>query len=376
MTTTNSPTNDVPRPLLPTGRVLIGDVLDRLSELPDDSIDSVVTSPPYFRHRNYLAAGQLGMEATVDQWVDNLLAVTEELRRVLKPTGSIFLNLGDSYSRHHRFGARPKSLLLGPERLAVRLTERGFIVRNKIAWTKTNPMPSSVGDRLASTWEPVYLLTISPNYWFDLDAIRTAHNTKRSPRRSHPGSGSRPALPDWQGPHGGANDGLDHLKATGRVGHPLGKNPGDVITTATSNYRGAHFATFPERLIEPMILAGCPERLCAACGLPWKRKIPNAVGHLAVAGKLQPDCGCGRWWRRGVVLDPFMGAGTTAVVAERLGRDWIGIDISADFARLTRRRLDHQRTQQTKARRDRRRLAATSRTSGRNDRWKTSTPAA
>ncbi len=340
----------------PIGRVLVGEVLDLLAEIPDHSVDCVVTSPPYYRLRNYQTDGQIGMEDTVDAWVERLADVMVALRRVLKPTGTIWLNLGDSYSRHPRHGAPPKSMLLAPERLAVELSNRGFIIRNKVVWAKTNPMPTSVGDRLATTWEPIYLLAVSPSYFFDLNAIRIPHASKRHPSRLTRTPGPR-IVPQWQGPLAGANDGLDRMKAAGRVGHELGKNPGDVWRVATSNYRGAHFATFPERLIEPAIAAGCPARLCASCGMPWRTKIPKTLGHLAVTGELQPDCGCGRWWKRGVVLDPFIGAGTTAVVAERLGRDWIGIDLNADFARLTRKRLDQHRTRAAKQRRDAKRRA-------------------
>lgn len=357
MNTTTNPVV-VPTPHSPPlGRVLVGEVLDQLKRIPAASVDCVVTSPPYYRLRNYQAKGQIGMEETIEEWVTRLADVMDGLRRVVKPTGTIWLNLGDSYSRHDRYGAAPKSLLLGPERLAVELSKRGFIVRNKVIWAKTNPMPSSVKDRLATTWEPIYLLAISPSYFFDLDAIRVAHRSTRRPTGREEDAKPR-IVPEWQGPLAGANDGLDRLKARGMVGHALGKNPGDVWRRATSNYRGAHFATFPERLIEPAILAGCPERLCASCGEPWARKMATAIGHLAVTGELKPACGCGRWWRRGVVLDPFMGAGTTAVVAERFGRDWVGIDLSADFARLTRQRLERHRAKEEAKRRDDRRTAA------------------
>lgn len=341
----------------PLGRVLVGEVLDQLKLIPDASVDCVVTSPPYFRLRNYQEPGQIGMEETIQDWVTRLADVMDGLRRVLKPTGTIWLNLGDSYSRHAKYGADPKGLLLGPERLAVELSRRGFIVRNKVVWAKSNPMPSSVKDRLATTWEPIYLLAISPTYYFDLDAIRVEHRSIRKPNGQEEDAKPR-LVPEWQGPLAGVNDGLDRLKARGQVGHSLGKNPGDVWRRATSNYRGAHFATFPEKLIEPAILAGCPARVCVSCGEPWARKVAKSLGHLAVAGELKVGCGCGGWWRRGVVLDPFMGAGTTAVVAERLGRDWVGIDLSEDFARLARKRLERHRKREADKRRDERRAAA------------------
>lgn len=371
MTTPTTTTIGPDRPLgvPPIGRVLVGEVLDRLREIPDHSVDCVVTSPPYFRLRNYQADGQIGMEDTIAEWVNRLADVMDATRRVLKPTGTIWLNLGDSFSRHSGYGAAPKSMLLAPERLAVELSERGFIVRNKIVWAKTNPMPTSVADRLATTWEPIYLLAVAPSYHFDLNAIRIPHTSKRHPARLTRTPGPR-IVPEWQGPLAGANDGLVRLKAAGRTGHPAGKNPGDVWRVATSGYRGAHFATFPERLIEPAIAAGCPARLCATCGTPWETMVAKTIGHLAVAGELKPQCACGKWWRRGIVLDPFMGAGTTAVVAERLERDWIGIDLNADFARLTRKRLDKHRATAREERREQRRKHAAQQRDGGPDQWK------
>ena len=158
--------------LLPRNRILLGNALQRLQALPDASVDSIVTSPPYFRLRNYGADGQIGLESHVDEWVEELRGLLREAARVLVPTGTVWLNLGDSYSTHSREGAPRKSLLFGPERLAMKLVEDGWIIRNKIVWAKTNTIPSSVRDRLATKHEVVYLLARSPKYFFDLDAIR------------------------------------------------------------------------------------------------------------------------------------------------------------------------------------------------------------
>ena len=136
------------------------------------------------------------------------------------------------------------------------------------------------------------------------------------------------------------------MKAGGKVGHPLGKNPGDVWTLASSNYRGAHFATFPEALAEPCLRAGCPAQVCRSCGQPWQRQpVRRQLGHLAVLGDLAPTCTCQATARPGLVLDPFMGAGTVAIVAERLGRDWLGIELNPAFANLTEQRLAQARAQ-------------------------------
>jgi hypothetical protein len=142
---------------LPRNEILVGDARSRLTKLPAASVDCIITSPPFFRLRDYQTEGQLGLEDSVAEWVEGLRSVLLEVMRVLKPTGSVWLNLGDSYSRHDRFGAPSKSLLLGPERLALALISDGWTIRNKLVWAKTNNMPSSVGDRLTCKWEPLLL---------------------------------------------------------------------------------------------------------------------------------------------------------------------------------------------------------------------------
>lgn len=322
---------------LPRNRVLIGDATRRLKELPTSSVDCVVTSPPYFNLRDYGRARQIGLEPHVDDWVQALRPVTHELARVLKPTGSLWLNLGDSFSRHNRYGAPPKSLLLAPERLLLALLEDGWIVRNRVAWIKPNSMPSSVRDRLTCRWELVYLLTRQRRYHFDLDPIRVSHRSRgRSPARrairGYPPPDAAP--PSWSGALAASHGGLDRLKASGLAGHPLGKNPGDAWTLPVSNFRGEHFATFPEALVEQPLLATCPERTCKACGAAWQRE-PNR--HAP--GALRPLCDCNAGWQPGLVLDPFFGSGTVGVVAERHGRDWLGIELNPAFARVARNRI-------------------------------------
>ncbi|MFI6169048.1 DNA-methyltransferase [Nocardia sp. NPDC051052] len=326
-------------------RLLVGDALARLRELPPDSIDMVLTSPPYFRLRNYDAAGQIGLESHVDDWVNSLEAVSDEVRRVLVPTGTFWLNLGDTYSTHASQGAARKSLLMAPERLALRLQESGWIVRNKIVWAKPNPMPSNVSDRLACTYEFVYVLAKQPAYFFDLDAIRIPHRTaapksyRMSPRDKE----------SWRGPNGDGTGGLDVLKREGRIGHPLGKNPGDVWQLATSNFRGAHHATFPLSLASKAIQAGCPEVRCADCRRPWRRRVVRLLGGRALRTAASATCDCECASEPGMVLDPFMGSGTTAVAAEDLARDWCGIELNPDFARLAARRIEAAHPQKVKA---------------------------
>jgi site-specific DNA-methyltransferase (adenine-specific) len=329
------------RRTLPRRQILDGDAEQLLRTLPSGSVDCVITSPPYYLLRDYSSPNQIGLESTVDDWVKRLIAVSDQLSRVLKASGGFWLNLGDSYSRDQRYGAPPKGLLLGPERLLLSLADRGWIVRNKTVWSKSNPMPTSVRDRLSCTWEPVYFLVRSPHYFFDLDAIREPHLSKRTAAR-HPlaqekYSGRRPS---WAGPLAGANDGLARAHAAGRVGHPRGKNPGDVWRLAKSRYRDAHFATYPPGLLTKPILATCPERACSRCGQPWHRQ--------------RPSCSCRVGWRRGVVLDPFFGAGTTGLEAERLGRDWVGIDINPDYRDLALERITRARAQQKEVMHERR----------------------
>lgn len=322
---------------LPRNVVLPGDAGDVLPTLLAESVDCVITSPPYYRLRDYGAAGQLGQELTVEAYVANVRAVMREVLRVLKPSGSLWLNLGDTYSRHHRFGAPAKSLLLAPERIARALIADGWLLRNKVIWHKPNPLPHSTADRLSPTYEVVYFFTKSARYFFDLDAIRAPHRSAGRAGRRRGAEASRR--------YQGGNAGLARLKAAGHVGHRAGKNPGDVWTQATAVDRLGHQATFPEALIERPILATCPERICVQCDQPWTRparvlRVHTAEGSREVrqAGELA-RCDCFAPSRPGVVLDPFAGTGTTCTVAARLGRDYLGIELSPRYQELAEQRL-------------------------------------
>lgn len=314
--------------------ILLGDAHARLRELPDSSVDMVLTSPPYFRLRDYAADGQLGLEHHVDHWVEQLATISDEIRRVLVPTGTFWLNLGDTYSSRQSEGAPRKSLIMAPERLALRLQQSGWIVRNKIVWAKPNPMPTSIKDRLNCTHEFVYVLAKQSDYFFDLDAIRVPHRSKASKPRAF----KEPGQEAWRGPNGDTVRGLTVLKAEGRVGHPLGKNPGDVWQIATSSVPG-HHAVFPPLLASRAVQAGCPEKRCAACLKPWHRRVIRAIGGTAVLAALSATCDCPAPPERGLVLDPFLGSGTTALAAEQLQRDWLGIELNPDFARLAQTRI-------------------------------------
>jgi DNA modification methylase len=342
-------------------RILVGDVRKRLAELPAGSIDCVITSPPYYQLRDYGIAGQLGLEENIEAWVDELGLALSGLVRVLKPAGSLWLNLGDSYSRHPRYGAPAKSLLLGPERLLLALASDGWIVRNKVIWAKTNPMPHAVRDRLSNSYDVVYFLSRQRLYYFDLDAIRLPHRSQSSSRRATSYPPERASPPLWRQP-GGGNRGLTAQKQRGEVGHALGKNPGDVWALPSASFPGAHFATFPPGLVERPLLATCPELVCVSCERPFRRRsrarreeagrarrqarrethvlrYPRRYSVIRERGALLPDCRCGASAVPGVVLDPFFGAGTVALVAERHGRDWLGVELNPLYVKIAEQRL-------------------------------------
>ncbi|UVJ38066.1 site-specific DNA-methyltransferase [Arthrobacter sp. CJ23] len=308
--------------------------------MESESIDMCLTSPPYFRLRNYEADGQIGMELTAEQWAKSLHAIAQEIRRVLTPTGTLWLNLGDSYAAHPAQGASKKSLMLAPERVARLLIADGWILRNKIVWGKPNPMPSRSQDRLTAAHEVIYVFAKQPRYFFDLDAIRLPHLTK--PGKPPLARTRRPNRPSWRGPNSSTVGGLATLSAQGRVGHPLGKNPTDLWIIPTVRGYGGHHAAFPKVLAERAILAGCPERRCTHCHAAWRRPI-RKLGSTAVRLALQPTCAHSDAYEPGIVLDPFMGSGTTAVVAEKHQRDWLGIELNHKFALIADRRIKESR---------------------------------
>jgi site-specific DNA-methyltransferase (adenine-specific) len=319
----------------PRNVVIEGDALEMLGTLAAHSIDAVITSPPYFRARRYEAGPrELGNEEHVDEWVANLRAISREIARVLKPTGSYWLNVGDLYSRDERLGAPPKSLLLAPERLVRALQQDGWIVRNRVAWVKSNPLPSPVTDRLSNGWECLYHIVRERSYYYDLDAIRVPL-TSSAPR---PGR-SKPTPAKVLGSLSGPRTGLTRLAAEGRAGHVLGKNPGDVWTLPPGRRVGSHRATFPEALVRRPILATVPPVICTRCGRAWLRSRARPLIRFGVA---QPrpfiPCGCHAPTKHGIVLDPFCGSGTTLKVARELHRDAIGIELSPEFAELARDR--------------------------------------
>lgn len=286
-------------------RIIQGDALNVLKTLPDKSVQMCVTSPPYYGLRDYGVDGQIGLEDTPEQFIQRLVDVFREVRRVLKDDGTLWVNIGDSYCgtgdkgdwRDPKYsngrtgqdkaknknveGCKHKDLIGIPWLLALALRDDGWYLRQDIIWHKPNPMPESVKDRCTKAHEYIFLLSKSKKYYFDSKSI------------------SEPV----------AQSTIDRLQQNidaqaGSVieggGYPR-RNKRDVWTVTTKPYKGAHFATFPEDLIEPCILAG------------------SQKGDL--------------------VLDPFNGAATTGVVCNRLGRDYLGIELNPEYVQLSTERL-------------------------------------
>jgi len=311
-----------------------GDALDVLRTLPADSVNSCVTSPPYFGLRDYGEPGQYGLEASPAEYVDTIRALFAEVRRVLADDGTLWLNLGDSYAsstkgsggateytpengdrnsrarfepRKFAMGIPTKNLLGIPWRVAFALQDDGWILRNAVIWHKPNAMPESVNDRLSCRYEHLFLFAKSRTYWFDLDPIReplaypetTGHVFGGSNKGSEGGIGAT-ARRRGQNRYGvtrawaNSEQGDDHDAAD-----PRGRNPGDVWTISTKPFSEAHFAVMPPELAERCILAGC-----------------------------KPG---------GTVLDPFSGSGTTGMVAQRHGRKYVGIDLNREYLDLSLR---------------------------------------
>lgn len=305
----------------PRNTILQGDAIEQLASLTDGSVDCVVTSPPYYLQRSYGVDGQLGLEPSVEKWVERLRAVFREVARVLKPGGALWLNIADTYSRRQASGAPIKSLLLGPERLAMALLRDGWVIRNRCIWQKQAPMPSGVGDRLETTYDTVYFMTRSQRYAFDLDAIREPIDDPR--------------------------------------GLAFGRNPGDVWSLPKAKFIHGHTASFPERLVELPAKATCPAKVCSLCGAAWStattkqyigrpvrfKRDPYVHRHpvryrvIRRNPRMRPGCSCRAATKPGLILDPFFGTGTVGVVAEQHGRDWLGIELNPSYCDLAWRRI-------------------------------------
>jgi site-specific DNA-methyltransferase (adenine-specific) len=296
-------------------QIITGDCLESLATLPDQSVQCCITSPPYWGLRDYGVDGQLGLESTPDEYVSRMVAVFREVRRVLRDDGTLWLNLGDTYlgtgygpgtggcpgvpgqfnqSREKQriavpTGLKPKDLTGIPWRVAFALQADGWYLRSDIIWAKPNPMPESVTDRPTKAHEYVFLLSKSPKYFYDADAVR---------------EGAAGGREKFGGDKWG-DKGVDASRNDqGRFDESIvtTRNRRTVWSIATQPFPGAHFAVFPPALVIPMVDAGCPEG--------------------------------------GTVLDPFSGSGTTGIVAVERGRSFIGCELNQEYADMARGRLE------------------------------------
>jgi DNA modification methylase len=299
-----------------------GDVLERLAEMDSESIDCIISSPPYWGLRDYGVEGQLGLEPDFRDYLKTMNGIMVQLKRVLKNTGTCWINLGDTYgynSGKSRYGI--------PERFYINCIDDGWIARNHIPWYKANAMPSSVKDRFANKWESIFFFTKQQKYYFDLDAVREKTITESKPFNvrvrdspkgkygslfsatedeiaNHNSKGERKMLSvggqSTQGIHRSRNDGKDDWEYTSK-----GKNPGDVFFINPRPFPEAHFATFPVDLPTKILKCACP--------------------------------------KDGIVLDPFFGSGTVGVAAEQLGLKWCGIELNEEYIGIANKRLDQYR---------------------------------
>lgn len=315
--------------------IINGNSLEVLKSLPDNSIDCCVTSPPYYALRDYGCDGQIGLEETPEKYIESLCDVFSEVRRVLTPQGTLWLNIGDSYngnkvgntevvknkkvSESNDFrkklwgGAKPKDLIGIPWMLAFALRSQGWYLRQDIIWHKPNPMPESVTDRCTKSHEYIFLLSKSQKYYFDYEAIQEEATSSDKPRifgannqkgtlRNDIGRVYKPRTKNCQ--YDGQRPNSMHLAREAGLSdevYPV-RNKRDVWQVNTKPCKEAHFATYPFELIKPCILAGCPEN--------------------------------------GIVLDPFMGSGTTAIVARSLNRNYLGVELNPEYIKIAHKRLE------------------------------------
>jgi len=305
-------------------KIYHGDCLEVLKTFPDGCINMCVTSPPYYGLRDYQVDGQIGLEETPEKYVENLVNVFREIKRILKDNGTLWLNLGDSYYNYrgandyqskqtianhngHEMNApsdkrnfishnlKGKDLIGIPWMVAFALRADGWYLRQDIIWHKPNPMPESVKDRCTKAHEYIFLLSKSQKYYYDAEAIQenSIDIESYTGRRKR----NRPSMEKYDKEHCGYPDPDLLLSKKYEM-----RNKRSVWTVNIKSYKEAHFATYPEQLIKPCILAGSLEN--------------------------------------GVVLDPFMGAGTTAVVCKKLHRNWIGIELNEKYIQIAEKRIN------------------------------------
>lgn len=384
---------------LPINQIVCGDCLEIMKGWPEKSIQCCVTSPPYWGLRDYGVDGQLGLEKTPEEYVAKMVSVFQEVRRVLRDDGTLWLNLGSSYasggngigsgkqltnvgswmpSKTAPHGFKHKDMVPIPWMVAMDLQKDGWYLRQDIVWHKPNPMPESCTDRCTKAHEYIFLLTKKPRYFYDAEAIKEPLQGKDERRWADTYEGAGSILHEQS--HAG-------VKRTKRYSESEGRNKRSVWTVATKSFKEAHFATFPPRLIEPCILAGTSKKgCCPECRRPWERVVEKNLVPTKKAAKtcvvdardLQADkndqgsnrqkdghmsgwaydtkttgwrstCDCGGIVGHEkfvkdpipcVVFDPFMGAGTVGVVSAQHGRDYTGIELSPEYCEMARSRLE------------------------------------
>lgn len=369
-------------------RFIHGDAIEAMRTLSAENVHCVVTSPPYWGLRDYGAAGQIGLEQSPEDYVSRLVAVFSEVRRVLRGDGVLWLNLGDSYAAggkggggsfmaerrdaawQHRSeingwrsapeGYKAKDLVGIPWMVAFALRADGWYLRSETIWHKPNPMPESVTDRPTKAHEHVFLLSKSPRYFYDAVAIREPYAPSSRPDEIYTGMATKAYEgTKAQNPSDTKRRVLESMRRNG------GSSKRDVWTVATAPFHGAHFAVFPPKLVEPMILAGTSSGgCCPKCGAPYERQMEQ-TGHINqretahVPGNTTtkqdstgwapmrvptdnwlPTCTC----NAGppipcTVLDPFGGSGTVSMVAKQFGRDSVYIDLNRKYVDMAVKRV-------------------------------------
>jgi DNA modification methylase len=404
-------------------QIIHADVIEGLRQIPDQTVQCVVTSPPYWGLRDYGVEGQIGLEKTPEEFIQKMVEVFREVKRVLRDDGTVWLNLGDAYTADGRgqsstmgpksgtfhgqikqfhpltpfklnHGLKQKDLIGMPWRVAFALQADGWYLRSDIIWSKPNPMPESVTDRPTKSHEYIFLLTKKPRYFYDADAVREPQ-LEATFKRAEYAAGKVIKKSDSNdfkiGGAGNKQGGFNsYLFDKGLKPDQRGRNRRTVWEIATQPFPMAHFATFPEALVEPCIKAGTSERgCCSVCGAPWVRVVENTpeyqkrvdlskkkyqktadekmrtgsatgghgdeTGHFSkevITLGWQPSCKC---WEcvsdtgernqfpadtvPCIVLDPFGGSGTVGKVARDLKRKAILIELNADYIKIARERL-------------------------------------
>ena len=369
------------------------DALQGLKQLDSNSIDCSMSSPPYWALRDYGTEGQLGLEPTFDEYINKLCDIYDEVKRVLKPEGTCWVNLGDTYSTisgnmrskefdHPKYQSAKatmnfkqpqtnlpdKSLTLVPFRFAIEMINRGWILRNTIIWHKPNCMPSSAKDRFTVDFEYVFFFVKQKKYFFEAQYEEYTEPMNRWGGDKLKADG----LSSWD-----KGTGQDTYRDRDMRPNPLGRNKRTVWSICPQPFPEAHFAVYPEELCETPIKSGCPEFVCQECGKAREKIITteyvgsseNRGGHIVGNGQSQgglynipkesaqkvddgyTNCGCydvqkvgniehhTQQFEGGIVLDPFMGAGTTALVALKQSKRFIGFEINQQYIDIATKRI-------------------------------------